>query len=133
MMPGADLFPGDSIQITEESVANIVLSGSSVLVEPNALVKFMGNAVDSPMGVLVATSGEWRYGLTITPGAPKQSKFEMAEYEDSVIVVVRKGQRERGRWETEFDGSGRPGIKSQKEKRLEGRISGKTLVVVGGY
>jgi uncharacterized Zn-binding protein involved in type VI secretion len=36
------LFPGDSIQTTEDSVANIVANGSSVLVEPNALVKFMG-------------------------------------------------------------------------------------------
>ena len=53
----------------------------------------------------------------------------MAEYEDSVIVVARKGNVSVA---DDFDGSGRPGINSQKEKRLEGRISGKTLAVVGG-
>ena len=63
MMPGADLFPGDSIQVTEEWVANIVVSGSSVLVAPNALVKFMGNAVDSPMGRISCHFG----GMAVWP------------------------------------------------------------------
>jgi uncharacterized Zn-binding protein involved in type VI secretion len=89
------LFPGDSIQTTEESVANIVVSGSSVLVEPNALVKFMGNAVELTEGSVSVTSSEGMavtaYGLTITPAARKQSKFEVAAYGDSVIVGAREG------------------------------------------
>jgi hypothetical protein len=51
------LFSGDSIQTTEDSVANIVADGSSVLVMQNALVTFMGDAVElSAGGVSVATS-----------------------------------------------------------------------------
>ncbi len=34
-----------SIQTAEDSVANIVVGGPSVLVEPNASVKFKGSAV----------------------------------------------------------------------------------------
>jgi hypothetical protein len=44
------LFPGDSIETTEDSVANITSDGSSVLVMPNASVKFMGNDVEFGRG-----------------------------------------------------------------------------------
>jgi hypothetical protein len=47
------LFSGDSIQTDDQSVANIMAGGSSVLVMPNASVKFLGNAVE-------ITRGEWR-------------------------------------------------------------------------
>src|SRR5437762_11620581 len=40
------LFPGDSIQTTEDSAANIIAGGSSVLVMPNSLVKFVGHGVE---------------------------------------------------------------------------------------
>jgi hypothetical protein len=138
------LFPGDSIQTTEESVANIVVSGSSVLVEPNALVKFMGNAVELTEGsVLVATSEGMAvnaYGLTITPAAQKQSKFEVAEYEDSVIVVAREGNvsvADGKQTSTVPEGQ----ESTHKKKKAggaapsaggTGSISGKTLAVVGG-
>jgi hypothetical protein len=89
------LFSGDSIQTTEDSVANIVADGSSVLVMPNALVKFMGQAVELTEGaVSVATSGGMAvssYGLTFAPPEHMQSKFEVVEYEDSVTVAARQG------------------------------------------
>jgi hypothetical protein len=51
------LFPGDSIQTTEDSAANIIAGGSSVLVMPNSLVKFVGHGVElTEGGVSVATS-----------------------------------------------------------------------------
>ena len=89
------LFSGDSIQTTENSVANIVADGSSVLVMQNALVKFMGDAVElSAGGVSVATPkgmAVTAYGLTFAPSAHSHSKFEVVEYEDSVIVAARQG------------------------------------------
>ncbi len=89
------LFSGDSIQTTEDSVANIVADGSSVLVLPNALVKFMGQGVElTEGGVSVATSGGMMvssYGLTFTAPEHTQSKFEVVEYEDSVTVAARQG------------------------------------------
>jgi hypothetical protein len=89
------LFSGDSIQTTEDSVANIVADGSSVLVMPNALVKFLGQGVElTEGGVSVATSGGMTvssYGLTFAPPEHTQSKFEVVEYEDSVTVAARQG------------------------------------------
>ena len=37
------LFSGDSVPTDADSVANIIAGGSSVLVMPNASVKFLGN------------------------------------------------------------------------------------------
>jgi hypothetical protein len=89
------LFPGDSIQTTEDSAANIIAGGSSVLVMPNSLVKFVGHGVElTEGGVSVATSEEMEVkaaGLTITPASQKQSKFEVAENDDSVAVAAHQG------------------------------------------
>jgi hypothetical protein len=136
------LFPGDSIQTTEDSVANIVANGSSVLVEPNALVKFMGNAVELTEGsVSVATSEGMAvnaFGLTITPAVQKQSKFEVAEYEDSVVVVAREGSVSVADGQQTSTVS--EGQESTHKKRKAGgvpvsdgahSISGKTLAIVG--
>src|SRR3984893_17848868 len=89
------LFSGDSIQTREDSVANITAGGSSVLVMPNASLKFLGNAVELTQGgVAIATSAGMTaraYGLTITPAGEKFSKFEVAEDQDSVVVAARQG------------------------------------------
>jgi hypothetical protein len=55
----------------------------------------MGDAVElSAGGVSVATSkgmAVTAYGLTFAPSAHSHSKFEVVEYEDSVIVAARQG------------------------------------------
>jgi hypothetical protein len=89
------LFPGDSVETTEDSVANIIADGSSVLVMQNASVKFMGHDVElSEGGVSVATSQGMTViadNLIISPLAQKQSKFEVVESEDEVGVAAREG------------------------------------------
>jgi hypothetical protein len=139
------LFPGDSIQTTEDSVANIILAGSSVLVEPGALVKFMGNEVEiTEGGVSVATSAGMvvnAYGLTITPAAQKQSKFEVEESEDSVIIASRQGNVSVADGQQTSTVSEGQESTHKKKKKTGGAppaaqgthpISGKTLAVVGG-
>jgi hypothetical protein len=137
------LFSGDSIQTTEDSAANIIADGSSVLVMPNALVKFMGQAVElTEGGVSVATSGGMvvsSYGLTFTPAEHRQSKFEVVEYEDSVIVAARQGNvmvTDGQQTSTVPEGQ-----ESTHKKRTGGAapaaegthsISGKTLAILGG-
>src|ERR1700722_5316292 len=44
------LFSGDSVETSDDSVANIVAGGSSVLVLPNAPVNFLGNAGELTTG-----------------------------------------------------------------------------------
>jgi len=91
------LFRGDSVQTDADSVANITAGGSSVLIMPEASVKFLGNVVEvDEGGVTIATSmgmAAEASGLTIAPapGIRKQSKFEVAETEDSVVVAALQG------------------------------------------
>ena len=91
------LFSGDSVQTNAHSVANIIASGSSVLVNPNASIKFLGNAVELDTGdVTITTSAGMTAkadALTVAPtmGGKKQAKFEVTENEDSVIVAALQG------------------------------------------
>jgi hypothetical protein len=89
------LFSGDSVQTSDDSVANIVAGGSSILVMPNASVKFLGNAVELTQGkTAIATSvgmSAMADGLTVTPVPNKLSKFEVTETEDSVVVAAQQG------------------------------------------
>ena len=91
------LFSGDSIQTDAHSVANIIASGSSVLVNPNASVTFLGNAIEVDGGDVTITTSVGMAAkadaLTIAPaqGGRKQAKFEVGENEDSVIISALQG------------------------------------------
>ncbi len=91
------LFSGDSVQTDAHSVANISASGSSVFVNPNASVKFLGNEVEVDEGGVTITTSVGMTAkadaLTIapTPGGQKQAKFEVGENEDSVVVAALQG------------------------------------------
>ncbi len=89
------LFPGDSVQTDGNSVANIIAGGSSVLVPPSGAVIFMGNTVELMQGQMtVATSAGMSAiadGLTITPISKQQSKFDVTENEDTVVIASRQG------------------------------------------
>lgn len=76
-------------------MANITASGSSVLVLPNASITFVGPGVELTRGGISVTTSEEitvsSYGLIFTPAERRQSKFEVVEYQDSVIVAARQG------------------------------------------
>jgi hypothetical protein len=90
------IFPGDLIQTQPESVATVEASGSSVIVMPNSLVKFAGNAVSLEHGVLsVATSQELvaQTGEVVaTPASNKWTEFELSDANGVIQVIARKGE-----------------------------------------
>lgn len=139
------LFSGDSIRTDEDSVANITAGASSVLVMPNASIKFLGKMVElGEGGVSIATSEGMSAvadGFTVTPSAGKMSKFEVAENEDSVVIAARQGSV------TVSDGQQTSTVPegqetTRKKKRAGGAapldsggghfMSGKTLAILGG-
>lgn len=139
------LFSGDSLQTDADSVANIIARGSSVLVMPNGSVKFLGNAVEVDQGdVAIATSTGMAAevdGLTITPAEKKQSRFEVADTEDSVLIAARQGNvavNDGQQTSTTEEGQ----ESAHKKKRKEGGavpaatgmdgVSGKTVALVAG-
>jgi hypothetical protein len=93
--PITTLFSGDVIQKDENSAANIIVAGSSVLVRPGASVKFLGNGMELTAGGMAIATSEAMTAtvddLVITPGGPKLSKYEIAEDEDTVVIAARQG------------------------------------------
>ncbi|MDP9162299.1 MAG: hypothetical protein M3O09_18990 [Acidobacteriota bacterium] len=89
------LFPGDSVQTDGYSVANIIAGGSSVLVPPSGSVIFMGNTVELMQGQMtISTSAGMSAianGFTISPISKQQSKFDVTENEDTVVIASRQG------------------------------------------
>src|SRR5580704_14756443 len=89
------VFPGDVIETQPESVATLDASGSGVIVLPDSLVKFEGNAVSLEHGgVSVATSKGMvalAKEVTVTPASNAWTEFEVADTGEGVQVVASKG------------------------------------------
>jgi hypothetical protein len=89
------VLPGDMLQTSTNSVASITASGSSVIIQPESLVKFDSNAVSLEQGEmnvasssgLVASSG----GVTVTPAVGVWTEFEVSDVNGMVAVLSRKG------------------------------------------
>jgi hypothetical protein len=89
------VFPGDLIQTQPESLATLDASGSGVIVFPDSLVKFEGNAVSLVRGsVSVATSkgmAALARAVTVTPASNTWTEFEVADTNETVQVFANKG------------------------------------------
>jgi hypothetical protein len=89
------VFPGDLIQTQAESLATLDTSGSGVIVLPDSLVRFDGNAVSLQHGsVNVATSHRmvaFAQDVTVTPASDAWTEFEVVDAGDSVQVAAKKG------------------------------------------
>jgi hypothetical protein len=89
------VFPGDLIQTQPESLATLDVSGSGVIVLPDSLIKFEGNAVSLQHGAvsvatshsMVAFAGE----VSVTPVSNTWTEFEVVETGGTIEVAARKG------------------------------------------
>jgi len=89
------LLPGDLVETSDNSVANITTAGASIQVMPNSSARFNGATIELSHGdVIIATSSGMAVtidGLTIRPAAQGRAKFEVAENEDSVTIAAWQG------------------------------------------
>jgi hypothetical protein len=138
------LFAGDVIRTDENSAANIIAGGSSVLVMPGASARFLGNGMElTEGGMAIATSEAMTAtveDLIITPSGQKLSKYEIAEDEDTVVIAARQGNvavSDGQQTSTVSEGQ----QTTRKRKRKKGGatpagsghgISGTTLGIIGG-
>ena len=139
------LFAGDVIRTDENSAANIIAGGSSVLVMPGASARFLGNGMElTEGGMAIATSEAMTAtveDLIITPSGQKLSKYEIAEDEDTVVIAARQGNvavSDGQQTSTVPEGQ----ETTRKRKKKEGGatpagsgghgLSGETLGIIGG-
>ncbi|MGC2195015.1 MAG: hypothetical protein WA628_10105, partial [Terriglobales bacterium] len=89
------IFPGDLVQTTKDSVANINATGSTVLVLNESLIQYEGSAVTLEHGgVTVSTSKSLATraeDVTISPASGVLTEFEIRDVDGTVRIVARKG------------------------------------------
>ena len=89
------IFPGDLVQTTKDSVANINATGSTVLVLNESLVQYEGNTVKLEHGgVTVSTSKSMATraeDVNISPASGVLTEFEVRDVDGRVQIVARKG------------------------------------------
>lgn len=89
------VFPGDLVQTKADSMANINASGSNVMILPDSLVKFEGNAVAVDHGSVSVTTAKGlsthAEGVTVTPVSDKWTEFDVSNADGKVLIMARKG------------------------------------------
>jgi hypothetical protein len=140
------LLLGDLVETYDHSVAIITTAGTSILVMPNSAVKLERTAVELRHGdVIIASSNAVAVradDLTIEPATKKQSKFEIAENENSVTVAARQGDLNLS---DDRDSStvqeGQQSTRKKKKKKADGALPaakgplllpGKDIAVLAG-
>lgn len=86
---------GDLVQTTKDSVATISATGSSVIVQPESVVKFASTVVWLEQGsISVGTSNALTTSTqiaTITPAAGSWTEYEATNINGMIDVLARKG------------------------------------------
>jgi hypothetical protein len=92
------ILAGDLVQTTKDSVATITASGSSVIVQPESVVKFATNAISLEQGNISVASSS---GLvtsagiaTVTPASSVWTEYEVTDMNGIIEVLARKGNLE---------------------------------------
>jgi hypothetical protein len=92
------ILAGDLVQTTKDSVATITASGSSVIVQPESVVKFATNAISLEQGnisVASSTGLVTSAGIaTVTPASSVWTEYEVTDMNGIVEVLARKGNIE---------------------------------------
>jgi hypothetical protein len=88
------IYPDDVIETKADSVANINVTGSTVMIGPESIVKFEDNAVELEHGsVSVSTAYELRVYvkcIKVIPAASVQTQFDVINTNGKVHAVARK-------------------------------------------
>jgi hypothetical protein len=89
------LFPGDLVQTRADSIVNINLPGSSILVLADSLMKYDSQSLALEHGsVTVSTSRKVnaRVGeVTITPVADAMTEYQVTDVDGTVQIAARRG------------------------------------------
>jgi len=89
------IFPGDLIQTRPDALANIIATGTTVLVYYDSLIEYQGDKIKIDRGgMTVATSkgmsmqaGE----VIVRPALNAQTEFEVSDVDGTLHVVAHKG------------------------------------------
>ncbi len=88
------VFPGDLLETKPGSVANLDVEGSSVLIQPQSVVKFQGNSLNLEHGsVSVGTSTAMNVHVNcikVEPASNERTQYDVADVSGTVQVAAHK-------------------------------------------
>ena len=88
------VFPGDLLETKPGSVANLDAEGSSVLIQPESVVKFQGNSLNLEHGsVSVGTSTSMSVQVNcikVEPVSNERTQYDVADVSGTVQVAAHK-------------------------------------------
>jgi hypothetical protein len=88
------VFPGDLLETKPGAVANLDAEGSSVLIQPESVVKFQGNSLSLEHGgVSVETSTAMSVQVNcikVEPTSSERTQYDTADLNGTVKVAARK-------------------------------------------
>jgi hypothetical protein len=94
VMGSAAVFPGDLLETKPGFVANLDAEGSSVLIQPESVVRFQGTSLDLEHGsVSVGTSTAMSVHakcIKVEPISNQRTQYEVADVSGTVQVAARK-------------------------------------------
>jgi len=89
------IFTGDRMTTTSTAAVNLVLQGSSVVVDPRSTLVYEGTFLDlSAGGASVITCNQMQGrsgGVTVTPSAPVETHYRIAHENGRLLVAALKG------------------------------------------
>ncbi len=89
------IFPGDVVETKPGSVANLDAEGSSVLIQPESVVKLQVNSLSLEHGsVSVGTSTSMSVHVNcikVEPSSNERTQYDVADLSGAVQVAARKG------------------------------------------
>jgi hypothetical protein len=88
------VFPGDLLETKPGFVANLDAEGSSVLIQPESIVKFQGTFLELEHGgVAVGTSTSMSVHVNcikVEPVSTERTQYDVTDINGTVLVVARK-------------------------------------------
>ena len=89
------MFAGDRVTTTSTSAANVVLQGSSVVLDPQSTLLYEGDFFDLSAGsasVITRNQMQGRSGgVTVTPSAPVETHYRIAHENGRLLVAALTG------------------------------------------
>jgi hypothetical protein len=134
------IFPGDLVETTKDSVANINATGSMVLVLNESLVQYQGSTVTLEHGgITVSTSKSMAThaeDVNISPAAGVLTEFEVRDVDGTVRIVARKGdltiRDDSGTTTTLAQGQETTREESESQKKKKKKAGGAVPAAAGG-
>ena len=126
------IFPGDMIQTRPDALANIIATGTNIIVYSDSLIEYQGDKIKIDRGGMTVTTskGMAMQGgeVTIKPALNTQTEYEVTDSEGTLHVIAHKGDvliaddttsttLPQGQQATRDDSSATPADTTKKKKK----------------